>query len=270
MAKYQSRQAWITIAAFEFYENIRNKWLLIYGLSFLLFSGFITYIGTANPLQASASLLNLVLLLVPLFSLVFGSISFSESLSFHNVLVALPVSRRAIYIGKWIGLSSGLSVSFLIGMGMGSLIQFNVADIGFAEYALLMGLGIMLTLIFLSLSFYIAVVIGRRELIFGWMLLLWFFFFIFYDVAVIGMVLVFGDYPLEMPMLALVLSNPIDLSRVLFLSRLDLSAMMGYAGAVFQIYLGHSAGLFIGGFSLFLWMMIPLWLGMRRFEKKDL
>src|SRR3989338_5580700 len=130
-----------TIALFEFRENIRNRWLLIYGLSFLIFSGILTYIGTSDPLQASASLLNLVLLLVPLFSLVFGSISFSEALPFHEILVALPISRRDIFLGKWVGLGTGLALSFLLGMGAGSLIQFNIEQKGFSSYLLLLCLG---------------------------------------------------------------------------------------------------------------------------------
>src|SRR3989338_6417931 len=181
------------IALFEFRENIRNRWLFIYGLSFLVFGAFITYLGTADPLRASASLLNLVLLLVPLFSLVFGSLSFSEALSFHEVLVALPITRRDIFLGKWLGLGTGLSVSFLTGMGLGSLLQMNIAQTGFGCYALLLLLGVLLTFVFLSVAFWMVNIAKRRELIFGWMLVLWFFAFVLYDVLVMGIVLLFGD-----------------------------------------------------------------------------
>ena len=258
------------IAFFEFYENIRNKWLFIYAFSFLIFSGIITHIGAGDPLQASASLLNLVLLLVPLFSLVFGSLSFSESLPFHEILVSLPISRRDIFFGKWIGLGTGLSISFLFGMGVGSLLQMNIAESGFGSYGLLLLLGILLTFVFLSLSFFVVNWVRKKELIFGWILLLWFFFFILYDVLIMGVVLFFGNYPLEIPMLALTFLNPIDLARVVLLLKIDLSAMMGYSGALFQKYLGNAAGLFIGSGALALWIVIPGWLSLRSFEKKDL
>ncbi|MDZ4224987.1 MAG: ABC transporter permease subunit, partial [bacterium] len=222
------------------------------------------------PLQASASLLNLVLLLVPLFSLVFGSISFSEALPFHEILVALPISRRDIFLGKWIGLGTGLVLSFLLGMGAGSLIQFNIAQQGFGSYLLLLCLGCCLTFIFLSISFYVVTLARKKELIFGWMLLLWFFFFVLFDVLVFGVVLLFGDYPLEIPVLILMLLNPIDLARVMLLLKIDLAAMMGYSGALFQKYLGNTLGLFIGGGALALWTLLPAWLGLRTFQKKDL
>ncbi|MDO8526579.1 MAG: ABC transporter permease subunit [Deltaproteobacteria bacterium] len=259
-----------TIALFEFYENIRNKWLLIYALSFLLFSGIITYIGASDPLQASASLLNLVLLLVPLFSLVFGSLSFAESLPFHEMLVSLPISRRDIFLGKWIGLGVGLSLSFLLGMGLGSLLQMNLSQTGFGSYTLLLLLGVLLTFVFLSIAFWVVNVVRKKELVFGWMLLLWFFFFILYDALVFGVVLLFGDYPLEGPMLLMTFLNPIDLSRVILLLKIDLSAMMGYSGALFQKYLGNFFGMALGLTALGLWIFIPTFFGLKRFQKRDL
>lgn len=258
------------IAFFEFHENIRNRWLAVYGLSFLLFSGLIVYLGSADPLRASASLLNLVLLLVPLFSLVFGSLSFAEALPFHSVLVALPVTRRDIFLGKWLGLGTGLSLSFLAGMGAGSLLQMNVAQAGFGGYFLLLGLGVFLTFVFLGIAFWVANAARRRELVFGWMLLLWFFVFVLYDALVMGIVLIFGDYPLEYPMLLFVLLNPVDLARVLFLLSTDLSAMMGYSGAVFQKMLGSTAGLLVGGACLLSWILLPFWAGLGSFKKRDL
>ncbi len=266
----RARHPFMTIAWFEFRENIRNTWLAIYGASFLVFSALITYAGANEPLQASASLLNLVLLLVPLFSLVFGSLSFSESLPFHEILVALPLQRRSIYWGKWIGLGLGLSLSFLMGMGLGSLLQLNPTQQGFGGYFLLLALGVLLTFIFLGLAFLVVNLARRRELIFGWILLAWFGFFVAYDAMVVGIVLLFGDYPLEGPMLTLVFLNPIDLVRVMLLLHMDLAAMMGYSGAIFQKYLGQQTGLLTGGLALLLWIWLPAWLGLKSFERKDL
>lgn len=259
-----------TIALFEFRENIRNRWLLVYAASFFIFSSLIAYLGAENPLQASASLLNLVLLLVPLFSLVFGSLSFSESLPFQEVLVSLPISRRSIFLGKWIGLGAGLSLSFLIGMGAGLFFQVNLAGQGWTSLILLLFLGLLLTFVFLGLAFLVASLTRRRELLFVWVLLLWFFLFVLYDVLVISVVLVFGDYPLEWPMLGMIFLNPIDLARVLLALQIDLAAMMNYSGALFQKYLGTTFGMMLGFSSLFLWILIPSWFALKRFEKRDL
>lgn len=260
----------VTIAVFEFYENIRNKWLLIYGLTFLVLSSLIIYLGITDPLQAAGSLLSLVLLLVPLFSLVFGSISFSESLSFVEILVSQPISRRDIYIGKLLGLGGGLTLSFVLGMGIGASLQIGMHEKGLGNYLLLLALGCLLTLTFLSLAFFLATIVRKRELLFGWVLLAWFVCFVLYDLVVVGVVLLFGDYPLEIPMLVLVFFNPIDLSRVILLVQSDLSAMMGYSGAVFQKYLGHNLGAILGMSVMCIWTIIPTWLGLHFFKKRDL
>ena len=260
----------ITIAVFEFYENIRNKWLFIYGLTFLALSALIVYLGVSDPLQAAGSLLSLVLLLVPLFSLVFGSISFSESLRFAEVLISQPISRRDIYLGKLLGLSSGLMLSFIFGMGLGTVFQVGLHESGTANYVLLLILGCLLTLTFLSLAFFLATVVRKRELLFGWVLLAWFGCFVLYDLVVVGVALLFGNYPLEIPMLIFVFFNPIDLARVVFLVHSDLSAMMGYSGAVFQKYLGHNAGVGLGAAVMLLWAIIPSWLGLAAFKRRDL
>ncbi|EKD42406.1 MAG: hypothetical protein ACD_73C00173G0002, partial [uncultured bacterium] len=138
------------------------------------------------------------------------------------------------------------------------------------SYFLLLFLGVLLTLVFLSLAFLMSTLIKRREMVFGIILLLWFAFFVVYDVLVIGIVLEFGDYPLEWPMMGLVLLNPIDLVRVILLLHIDLSAMMGYSGALFQKYFSHYQGIFITSLVLCLWIAIPFWFGFRAFNKKDL
>lgn len=259
-----------SILYFEFRENIRNKWLLIYGLSFFLLCSAILRLGASDPLQASGSLLNLVLLLVPLFSFVFGSLSFTDSLPFSEILIAQPLSRRAIYGGKWLGLCLGLSASFLLGMGLASLFQFNAEQGGFGSYFFLLWLGVLLTFAFVSLAFLLANLLRKRELIFGWVLLFWFAFYVLYDLMVMGVALIFGDYPLQIPMLLLMFLNPIDLARVLLLMQMDLSAMMGFSGAVFKKYLGHASGMALGSFVLLLWIALPAYWGLKRFEKKDL
>ncbi|MCY1539568.1 hypothetical protein D9M68_751620 [compost metagenome] len=64
--------------------------------------------------------------------------------------------------------------------------------------------------------------------------------------------------------------NPVDLCRILILMRLDVSAMMGYTGAIFQQYFGSCAGLGLSFLLLSLWAIIPFSLSLRKFKRKDL
>jgi len=75
---------------------------------------------------------------------------------------------------------------------------------------------------------------------------------------------------MENPMIALSALNPIDLSRILILLQLDVSAMMGYTGAVFKDFFGTSTGLIFSFTTLALWIALPVWYSTRKFNTKDL
>ncbi len=64
--------------------------------------------------------------------------------------------------------------------------------------------------------------------------MLWFYFAIIFDGLVLFIIFQFSEYPLEKTSITLTALNPIDLSRILVLLKMDISAMMGYTGAVFK------------------------------------
>jgi Cu-processing system permease protein len=82
-------------------------------------------------------------------------------------------------------------------------------------------------------------------------------------------VAIFADYPIERPLLALSFANPIDLGRMLMLLRLDVAALMGYTGAVFQRFFAGTPGIALASAALAGWVIIPLALGSRAFRRKD-
>jgi len=64
--------------------------------------------------------------------------------------------------------------------------------------------------------------------------------------------------------------NPVDLARVLILLKMDVSAMMGYTGAVFKDFFGNNWGVLIAGMIMIAWAFFPLLFSMRKFNHKDL
>jgi len=75
---------------------------------------------------------------------------------------------------------------------------------------------------------------------------------------------------MEKPMIGISALNPIDLSRILILLQLDVSAMMGYTGAVFKDFFGTYIGIIFSLITLFLWIALPVWYATRKFNTKDL
>ncbi|HHM02503.1 MAG TPA: ABC transporter permease, partial [Caldithrix abyssi] len=81
--------------------------------------------------------------------------------------------------------------------------------------------------------------------------------------------MIFDDYPLDKLALGATLFNPIDLSRILILLKLDISALLGYTGAVFKNFFGTGLGLLLSLTMLSVWVLIPGALMLRQAEKKD-
>ena len=80
----------------------------------------------------------------------------------------------------------------------------------------------------------------------------------------------FADYPIEGIMATLAGLNPVGLSRIFVLLQLDISAMLGYAGAVFAQVFGSGGGMGISLVVLLLWAAFPFLISMINFNKKDL
>ena len=128
---------------------------------------------------------------------------------------------------------------------------------------------IALTLIFSAIAFCIA--LATDDTLKGLALAIgvWMLCDIVYDGVVMAILAALADYPLERPMLAMTLANPVDLARVSVLLELDVSALMGYTGAVFQQFLGGSTGTLVAASALALWVAAPIAIGVRRFTRKD-
>ena len=251
-------------------QHLRSKWLLCYTAILFIFSTIVLLSNSSQFFQSIISLLNLSLLIVPLFSLLYGAISFSESLPFMELILIRNFTRRMILFGKFISLSLGLSLSYCIGIA--ASLPF-LSSINFSILQLFLILGILsffLHFIFIALSYFLAITIKRKEMMMGIALMLWFYFYIFYDILVIFLATFLKTYPLEYPILFLILLNPIDLVRISILLQLDISNVMGFSTALIQHLLGGKYGLLLTMSTLSLWAYLIYQLTLRKFMKKEL
>ena len=134
---------------------------------------------------------------------------------------------------------------------------------------MLLIVGLLLSMIFSGIGFFIALRFQDKIKGFSFAIFLWLFLAVIYDGIFLLLMAVFSDYPLENFALAATMFNPIDLSRILILLKLDISALMGYTGAVFQNFLGSSIGMLLAFSILLFWMVLPM-LGIKRVSlRKD-
>lgn len=245
-------------------DILRNKIVLAYTVFLLLLSLSIFNLED-NSAKGLLSLLNIVLIIVPLVSILFASIYVYNSAEFLELLVSQPLKRNTIWLSIFIGLACSLTLAFFVGVGIPVLLyEFSATGIT------MLLVGLLLTIIFVAIAMLATVNTRDKAKGIGVAILLWLYFSILFDGLVLFLLFQFADYPLEKAMIGISAFNPIDLSRILVLLKMDVSALMGYTGAVFKDFFGTTTGLIIAILVLMFWSIIPVWLSVRKFNRKDL
>lgn len=245
-------------------DILRNKVVLGYTL-FLLAVSFSMFNLEDNSSKGLLSLLNIVLIIVPLLSVIFSTIYVYNSSEFIELLVSQPVKRTSLLTSIYVGLTTSLMLAVIVGIGLPVLL-YDHSAVGL----ILVLAGVMLTAVFSGLAILASVITRDKAKGIGVSILLWFYFAIIFDGLILFILFQFSDYPLEKLSIALTALNPIDLSRILVLLKMDVSAMMGYTGAVFKEFFEGAIGyVFISVVMLF-WIFSPIFLAIKKFNKKDL
>ena len=258
----------VKVIGYQLRDVIRSRWLIAYALFFLLATDALLRFGGADA-KALLSLANIVLLVIPLVALVFGTMHVYNAREFTELLLAQPVGRRELFAGLYLGLAIPLSAAFALGIGIPVAIHGVAGDALGASAATLIVIGVALTFVFTATAFCLAVRVQDKSRGLGAAIALWLSLAVLYDALVLLLVSAFADYPIERPLLGVMIANPVDLARVVLLLRFDVSALMGYTGAVFKNFFGGAGGLTVAAFALALWVAVPAWLGVRAFQRKD-
>jgi Cu-processing system permease protein len=245
-------------------DILRNKIVLAY-TAFLLVVSISMYNLGGGGAKGILSLLNIMLIVVPLVSAVFSTIHFYNSYEFIELLVAQPIPRSRIFLSQYIGLAGALTTALLVGVGIPTLL-FDGSILGFT----MLFAGIGLTLIFVALALLASVIARDKAKGIGFALMLWFYFSLIYDGLVLLLMFSFSDYPLEKIMWVFTALNPVDLARITILLQMDVAALMGFTGATYKAFFGSGWGVVFSIFVMVVWIVVPLWWGLRVFKKKDL
>jgi Cu-processing system permease protein len=214
--------------------------------------------------KVSLSLLNIMLMIVPLISAVFATTHFFNNLEFTELMLAQPVKRRDVFLSQIVAVMFVLSLAIVIGFGVPMILWGANASV-----LILLGIGISLSVVFAGLAFLASVLTRDKAKAIGISLSFWIYFSLVYDGFVLYLIYSLADYPLEKPTLALVFLNPVDLGRIIMLMQLDISALMGYTGAFFQDFFGSAKGILLSSAVMFVWMILPVSAAMRVFKRKD-
>lgn len=257
----------VTLTQKELRDAQRNRWFLLYavafaGLSLALawfgMSGVRSY-GLAGFGRTGASLINLILLIVPLMGLTLGALSLAGERERGTLLyvMAQPVTQFEVLVGKFFGLALALLAALILGFGLsGLLIVWRGGATQAGAYLSLVGLAFLLALISLSLGFLISAAVRRSATAVGIALFLWLLLVFFGDLGIMGTALVLRVNVEQLFTIALL--NPLQVFKMAAILAIRGSLeVLGPAGMyALRTYGTGLVPLLL--IILFAWVIIPL------------
>ncbi|HJO60013.1 MAG: ABC transporter permease subunit [SAR202 cluster bacterium] len=213
----------LVIARKELKDAMRNRWLALYAsifgtlsfsIAWLALSGTSSY-GSIGFGRTAASLINMVILIVPLMGLTLGALSIAGERDKKTMLylLAQPVSKFEIIIGKYLGLSLALIISLICGFGVsGIFITFKGEALQPTLYGAFILLTILLALVTLSFGFLISVIVQKSVTAISAALFTWLFLVLFTDLGLMGTALILNLGINEL--FVLTLSNPLQVYKI--------------------------------------------------------
>lgn len=256
------------IFKYELSDVVRSKWVIVYAAFFFAVTEAFFQFGGGSE-SVMLSLMNVVLILVPLVCAIFGTMYLYNAREFTELMLSQPVQRSSLLAGLYTGLSVPLAASFVLGAGLPFALHGVQDAQQAATLALMLTIGVLLTFVFVALAALVATLFQDKVKGLATSVLGWLFFAVLYDGVILLLVNAFAAYPLEKPMIGATLLNPVDLGRVLLMLQFDISALMGYTGAVFQSFFGSGWGMGLSFGALILWLVVPLFFTFRLFQRRD-
>ena len=245
-------------------DILRNRFIFAY-TAFLLVISLSVFNLESSPSKGLLSMLNIILIIVPLVSLMFSIIYMYNSVKFIELLLSQPIKRGQLLLSLYTGVCASLLIAFFIGV----CIPVMLLEGSETAYAMMVA-GLILTAIFVSLSVLGSVLTRDKAKGIGIGILIWLYFTLIYDGLLLLAMFQFSDYPIETPLIFLTSLNPVDLARILILLKMDISALMSFTGAIFDRFFGTAFGFAYSFAIMLLWLLIPMLIAMRRFKRMDL
>jgi len=266
----------VTVAQKEFWERIRNRWVLAVSIIFAAFALIIAYFGTAQQGAVGfssidmtiASLVSLAIYLIPLIALILGydAIVGEREHGSLDLLLSLPITRLELLLGKFVGLSAALSFPVIAGFGVaGIFLSYSISIPQLLDYFAFLLSSIVMGLTFLSMSILVSTISRSKVIASGAAIALWFVYVLVYDLLLMGLLVAAGSRIGSNVFPLLLLLNPADIYRVAnILSMENVKVLYGLATA-FPATLASPWVLY--GMMLF-WIIAPLGIAYLRFKKQ--
>lgn len=259
---------------------VRSRWLQLFAVVFATLAILVAsagYVlsggyGVQDFGRTAASLVQLVLLLVPLTALTFGALVLAPERGAAELLYAQPVARSRILAGRYLGLLISLAAAQAIGFGLAGLVLYSQAGaLGAGAFLAVIVVSLVLTAVFLSIATALAQTrVGRRARVLALALVVWFAAVVLYDVAVLGVASLLRSGMASRLLMTAVLVNPADAARTVALTAVEGPAAFGPASlALLRFTGGPLHAVLLACVSLAAWAVVPFFVASRRLGRAD-
>jgi Cu-processing system permease protein len=268
-------------ARYELVLAVRSRWLQIFAVVFaglalaVAASGYIFSggYGVQDFSRTAVSLVQLVLLLVPLSALVFGGLALTSERGAAELLYSQPVSRGRLLLGRVLGVWAALAAAELVGFGLAGLVlQWQAGSAGVGQYAALALTAVALTGIFLSIAALLASLnTGRRTRVLAMALVVWFVAVVLFDVVALGAASLLRSGSASRLLIWATLVNPVDAARTGALLAIEGTSAFGAASlALLRFTGGMAAAGWAVAASLLAWLVVPFAFAVRALSRADI
>ncbi|MFG0305734.1 MAG: ABC transporter permease [Phycisphaerales bacterium JB040] len=267
----------VRFARREFRDAVSGKWFLLYTVAFAVLAVGVSYLslsgvgshGFAGFGRTAAGLLNLIMLVVPLMALTCGagSIAGERERGTLLYLLAQPVSRAQVLLGKYLGLAGALVCSLCVGFGVSAgVLAWRAGGVGVGAFGVLIGLAALLALAMLSVGFLISVVSRRTGVATSLALFVWLGLVFVSDLGLMAGTVLFRLRVQEI--FGLATANPLQSFKMAVIVNMNASLdVLGPVGAYASHTLGDALGWVLVS-SLAAWTVVPLALAVTLFTRR--
>ena len=270
-----------TLALKELRDGFRNRWVAAAIILLAILALSLSILGSAPTGSVSISALDIRVIslaslsvyLIPLIALMlsYDALVGEFERGTMMLLLAYPVTRWQIIMGKFLGHLLILLIAILVGYGGTMVILTLLTDSGsegWQAYAVMMASSLVLGAVFIALGYLVSVIVRERATAVGAAIGLWLVFVVLYDLLLFGLLTMDEEEKIGQQMFSmLMLVSPTDAYRVLNLSLFEgVSEAAGIAGVASEAGLG--AVLLVS--SMLAWIILPLGATLLLFQRREL
>lgn len=260
---------------------LRSRWTQIFAVVFAVLalgvagSGYVLTggLGVQDFSRTAVSLVQLVLMLVPLTALLIGVLALAPERGAAELVYSQPVARRTVLLGRMLGLFQALAAAQAVGFGAAGLVVYAEAgEEGLSRFLLLVLSSLVTTAVFLGLAALLSAgAVGRRRTrALALALATWFVAVVLFEVAALGAATLLPSGTASRLLAVSVIVNPVGAIRTATLLAIEGTGAFGAASLAFLRFTkGAWGAAALIGASLLLWLVVPVALAVRRLGRAD-